>query len=77
MQGEEALKKAVYDMALPSQSIELGPAQKVLELLQSPFSDRKVFPHTPKTSQKTGILHSLLATFLSRTFLACMIDQGQ
>lgn len=42
VQAEEALKQAVYNKALPSKKPELGPAQRVLELLHAPFSDRKV-----------------------------------
>jgi hypothetical protein len=42
VQSEKALKQAVYDKALPSKNVELGPAQRVLELLREPFLDRKV-----------------------------------
>lgn len=48
VQAEEALKQAVYDKALPSQHLEMGPAQRVLELLRAPFPDRKVRQPVPK-----------------------------
>jgi hypothetical protein len=45
MQVEQRLQAAVYENALPSEQVELGPAQRMLELLQQPFADGKVRAH--------------------------------
>lgn len=42
VQAEEALKQAVFDKALPTQHLEMGPAQRVWELLRAPFAECKV-----------------------------------